>query len=175
MKRHLLPTEYRKRIKLWKDVEFDDGPKHQNSVETLCTIVDSLLPPVVLLYHRKELLQVPSTDPYFSMVYSVIGNYSEPRWEEDLCAQDLQDLNEPDPNHLKQSQRRRLLFVLLDDAPKDFNVGTVDEFMDGDLPLSAGEMLFLNKEKVGLWRKYAVKPGESVEAGPYFPLKTYFK
>lgn len=175
MKRHLPPNEYKRRLKLWKEVDFDDGPKHQRSVEELCAIIDSLLPPFVLLYHRKELLQVPSTDPYFSMVYSVLGSYTEPRWEEDMCTDDMQNLNEPCPDHLKQSQRRRLLFVLLDDAPKDFNVGTVDEFMDGDLPLSAGEMLFLNKEKVGLWRKYAVKPGESVEAGPYFPLKTYFK
>lgn len=175
MKRHLLPTEYRKRIKLWKEIEFEDGPKHKDSMEALCEMIDSLLPPFVLLYHRKELLQVPSTDPYFSMVYSVIGKSNDPSWQEDMCTDDMQDLNEPYPESLKQSQRRRLLFVLLDDAPKDFNVATMDEFMDGDLPLSAGEMLFLNKEKVGLWRKYAVKPGESVEAGPYFPLKTYFK
>lgn len=175
MKRHLLPTEYKKRIKLWKEVEFDDGPKHMKSMETLCEMVDNLLPPFVLLYHRKELLQVPSTDPYFKMVYSVLGSYTEPRWTEALCTQDLQDLNEPSPAYLKAAQRRRLLFVLLDDAPKDFNEATADDFMNGDLDLSAGELLFLNKEKVGLWRKYAVKPGDSVEGGPYFPLKTYFK
>lgn len=169
MKRVATPNEYHKRIKVLNKIDDDYGLGEIHN--TLQSIIENMKPPPVLIYHRKELLCIPESDPHLPEVYSVLGSDREVEWSESLCCDEMQDMNEP--IRLKRNQRLRLLHVLLDDAPTDVGEGTMDDFMDCKLPLSAGEILFL-KDKVGLWRKYTVQPGHVV-TGTFFKVKTCFE
>lgn len=169
-KRTLAPPEHHKRIKLLRLIEDDYGLGEV--YDLLESIIADMTPPPALIYHRNELLAIPESDPFLSVVYSAIGSDRQVKWQESLSIDDMQDLNPPP--YLKQSQRLRLLHVLLDDAPSDlFAKASADAFMEADLPLQAGEFLFL-QDKIGLWRRYATQPGQVVN-GAFFVVKTHFQ